>query len=133
MPYLSLGNLELATPSTIEEFKELIKIVAQNHGDLRERTLTYTLETRGNNSTSLVSIAQEGKFATLHLLFQTMNCPDFINEGSYEAEITPGQIETLLAFFTPFLNEVDKHPNIALLQESLKTSSKLYCKIVYKK
>jgi hypothetical protein len=132
MSKLSLGGLTITTPTTLEEFKAVIQLIAADHGDLKTRTLSYTLETRGDNAKSLVSIAQEGKFATLHLLFQVMNCPDFIKQGSFESELSPAQIETLLACFAPFHNEIEKHPNIAFLQECLKTSSPLYCKIVNK-
>lgn len=117
MTQFSLNNSSHQVPGSKSDFASLVERIAQSHTGLKERTVCYFLEARkaGAQPYYVASIAAEGKFGTLHLLFEAVGRPDFSAAGFLNQTLSSQQVESLLSAFTPFLSESASHANVAFL------------------
>ncbi len=139
----TMTRLNTANPTTKEEFKSLVETLAVSHADLRERTLLYVLRTLGAtgsanasassaNSSAVASMVTDGKFGTLHAIYETLACPDFSREGFFVRTLTTDDTKQLYALFAPFHAEAEAHPNVTLLKTALETNQAVECTILNK-
>jgi tetrahydrodipicolinate N-succinyltransferase len=119
MSNLTLNRVEYAIPASKADFSSLIEKLSALHSGLRERALLFFMRAEGGETTEFsASMVGEGKFGTLHLLFELLGRPDVSKHGYFEREITAAEIETLLSVFSPFGGDGQVHPNIEFLKNA---------------
>ncbi len=117
MTQFALNNNSYPVPGSKSDFASLIDQISQGHSGLKERTVCYFLEARKADGQPffVASIAEDGKFGTLHLLFEAVGRPDFSASGFFDQTLSTAQVEALLSAFAPFMAESPSHPNVAFL------------------
>jgi tetrahydrodipicolinate N-succinyltransferase len=120
MTTVTLGNASLEAPTTKAEFSSLIASLSEMHPGLREQGLFFFLrsEKKGEAPRYVASMVGEGKFGTLHLLFEVLGRPSLTPLGFVHASLSSASQQALLKVFAPFESDDQKHPNIEFLKES---------------
>lgn len=140
-----LNDTTYTTPTTTQEFGALIESLSRHHSRLREDVLLYSIHRESREGSSAVaSMVGEGKFGTLHLLFEAAGRPPF-SHGIVDVPLSAQVVANVCAAFTPFRAEASAHPNVAAfidaaaqgesvrLQMLSKGSDELKCDKVYTK
>lgn len=117
-----LNKTAFEVPASKSDFSAIIEKLSAQHTGLRERSLLFFMTfgdgTQGAvlGSRSVASMVGEGKYGTLHLLFEVLGRPDCAAQGFFQQNLGHDQIEALLSAFTPFASETQGHPNIDFLK-----------------
>jgi len=120
MAPLLLGSTSYDAPQTKADFSALVAKLAEAHPGLREQALFFFLrsEKKGETTRYAASMVGEGKYGTLHLVFEVCGRPELTAQGFAEKRMLPAAQQGLLQAFAPFEGDGQKHPNIEFLKEA---------------
>lgn len=131
MTAIILNQKEYQAPTSKESFKSLIEQITPAHGELREKSLLFYLSSKNDSEISYTaSMVGEGKYGTLHLLFELLGQPKYADVGFITKKLSSAQIQTMVSAFTPFLDERSSHPNVNLLLSALENKAEVTCTIL---
>lgn len=131
MTTFTLNRTEYAVPASKADFSALVEKLSAQHSGLRERALLFFLRCAGKDGASYVaSMVGEGKYGTLHLLFELLGRPDFSKQGYTERALDGQELENLLSAFSPFMGDGQSHPNIEFLIKAREGGSKVSASIL---
>ncbi|MBN8550295.1 MAG: hypothetical protein J0M12_13340 [Deltaproteobacteria bacterium] len=126
MSNLTLNRSQYSIPASKADFTALIEKLAGAHSGLREKALLFFMRAEGPETASYVaSMVGEGKYGTLHLLFELLGRPDLGAQGFFERAATQEELETLLSAFAPFNGDGQTHPNIEFLKTAREQRSQV--------
>lgn len=115
-------------PNTAEQFTALVATLAEQHAGLRNEAMTFFLR-REDTGEVVASMVGEGKYGTLHLLFEAMKRPS-LSAGYVEMVLNSDIVASLFTAFTPFHAEQASHPNVAFLSAAKEAGAPVRCGIV---
>ncbi len=119
MATFDLNGTKHDIPASKADFTALIEKLTSAHDGLRKQVLLFALQVgTGAEACSLASMVGEGKYGTLHLLFEVLGRPDLGKEGYCHVELSASQVSSMLAAFAPFGGDGQTHPNIELLKQA---------------
>lgn len=117
MAQFTLGGEQHPVPASKSDFQALIEKLTAAHPGVREQVMLFSMRAVGVEGIAPVaSMVGEGKYGTLHLLFEILGRPDVSGSGYVERNLSVAGVESLHSAFTPFLGDGQSHPNIAFLQ-----------------
>lgn len=126
MSTLTLNRVEYAAPASKADFSSLIEKLTALHAGLREQALMFFMRADGSEGSAFVaSMVGEGKYGTLHLLFELLARPDLSKQGYFERELSSAEMENLLSAFSPFMGDGQAHPNIEFLVKAREGKGKV--------
>ena len=133
MSSIKLFGSTFPIPKTKEQFSESVGQIAQQHGSLRETALLFAMRCgTGTDSRCVASMVAEGKYLSLHLLFETLGRPDILSDGYCERALTPPELDAIWEFFTPYHEEKATHVNIAFLSAAREAKKEVFVTILAK-
>lgn len=132
MAQIEVNGRAVAAPQSKEEFKSLVESWGAEHGELRSETLLFALVSRGEEERTVAAMAVEGKFLTLHLLYELVGRPEFTDCGYVEGVLSDAQVKSLAALFAPYHQEAGQHPNVAFALQAASQGSAVHYLILGK-
>jgi 2,3,4,5-tetrahydropyridine-2-carboxylate N-succinyltransferase len=124
MATFSLNRTDYSVPASKADFTGLVEKLTAAHSGLREKALLFFMRaTNAEGGESVASMVGEGKYGTLHLLFELAGRPDLAKEGWIERTLSATDLEALLSAFSPFMGDGQSHPNIEFLKRARESRS----------
>ncbi|MEA3304288.1 MAG: hypothetical protein U9Q15_00740 [Patescibacteria group bacterium] len=130
MEKITLGAIEFSIPTTKEEFAAMTNKMNEDQPGLRENTLVYYMV--ASDGTAVASMAKEGKFATLNILFQSISQLADPDDKEIIATIDSSTAHDIYEVFTPFFDDEQPHANIEFLKNAVDNNLEIEISIVSK-